>query len=327
MFIPQRTHGHLLLVILALLLIPLACQRQYQGRPTSFPTETATATVPAPPTATATSVPTVTATPTFTPTQTPSPLPSATPTATPTPIPTRLATLFPLTAGGARVVDWSYAYISQQENRPDGSLRNLSAMVSFQLLDRGIHSETVKVFGRDVTLYYLRVRHDFNDTPLEVKLILTGYFGTDTPLAALPADGSAYISMRDQNSDAPFEPWNIHEDWTLPVEQRGAYFQSIYLRDLQNLLPNLPDKVIVLADHPVIVEPDGWPQLALDMQRLSASAARLYPFFSISAFDQLISQSQLAVVWQDYLLNNIEIPIQYQNSLYYSADYLMIITP
>ena len=214
MFIPQRTHGHLLLVILALLLIPLACQRQYQGRPTSGPTETATATVPAPPTATATSVPTVTATPTFTPTQTPSPLPSATPTATPTPIPTRLATLFPLTAGGARVVDWSYAYISQQENRTDGSLRNLSAMVSFQLLDRGIHSETVKVFGKDVTLYYLRVRHDFNDTPLEVKLILTGFFGTDTPLAALPADGSAYISMRDQNSAAPFEPWNIHEDWT-----------------------------------------------------------------------------------------------------------------
>ena len=42
-------------------------------------------------------------------------------------------------------MDFGYHYITRKDNREDGSLRNLSAMVSFQLMDRGIHSETVKI--------------------------------------------------------------------------------------------------------------------------------------------------------------------------------------
>lgn len=326
-FRPLKANPRIILFLLSLLLIPIACQKQYQGRPTLRPTDVPTLTLT--PTLTTTPPPAPTATPTltFTPTLTPTPEPSATPTFTPTPIPTQVATLFPLTAGGAQTVDWSYFYLTVKENREDGSLRNLSAMINFQLLDRGIHSETIRVMGNDITIFYLNVRHDFGDTTPAVKLILTGVFGRDISLAALPADGSSYISIRSQNSDAPFEPWKLHQDWDVPIEQRAPLYQTLLLSDFSRVLADLPDKVMVLADHPVILEPDEWPQLSLDMTRLSASAARLSPFFASNDFNQLISQSQMAANWQNYLLNDIEFPTSQQANIYFSADYLILITP
>jgi len=206
--------GSLVLVLIALNLA--ACQKPLQGRPTALPTLLPTASITPTPSQTPTQLPTVTMTPTATATPTDTPVPTATSTATPTPIPTRLATLFPLT-DGQQTVDYGYHYITRKDNREDGSLRNLSAMVSFQLMDRGIHSETVKILGKDVTVYYLRVRHVFDQTNLEVKLVLTGLFGQNVPIAGMPADGSSYISIRTQKSDQPFEPWKLHQDWSLPL--------------------------------------------------------------------------------------------------------------
>ena len=166
--------GSLVLILVASSLA--ACQKPLQGRPTALPTLLPTASTTPTPSQTPTPLPTVTMTPTATATATETPVPTATSTSTPTPIPTRLATLFPLTAG-QQTVDYGYEYITRKDNRDDGSLRNLSAMVSFQLMDRGIHSETIKILGKDVTVYYLRVKHVFDQTNLEVKLMLTGLYG------------------------------------------------------------------------------------------------------------------------------------------------------
>ena len=303
------------------------CQKPLQGRPTSLPTQLPTASITPTPSQTPTQPPTVTMTPTSTATPTDTPVPSATSTSTPTPIPTRLATLFPLTAGGQQTVDFGYYYITRRDNREDGSLRNLSAMVSFQLVDRGIHSETVRILGEDVTIYYLRVKHVFDETSLEVKLVLTGLFGQDVPIAGMPADGSSYISIRRQDADNVFEPWKLHQDWSLPLDQRAPLFQTVRLPDFESTLRALPDQVIVLADHPIMLDPNGWTQIYIDMQRVSASAARFQPFFSFNEFDQMTGQSTQATVWRDYLVNNTDIPNNQFNRMYFSADFLVIITP
>lgn len=316
------------LIILSLLSLSLsACQKPLQGRPTALPTVEPSASITPTPSQTPTELPTATLTSTPTPTSTSTLVPTATSTSTPTPIPTRLATLFPLTAGGQQTVDWEYFYVTRRDNRDDGSLRNLSAMVSFQLVDRGIHSETVEILGQKVTVYYLRVRHSFDQTNLEVKLVLTGIFGEDIPISGIPADGSSYISVRTQTASQVFEPWKLHQDWSLPIDQRAPLFQTVRLPDFENTLRNLPDQVIVLADHPVILDPDGWAQIYLDMDRVSASAARFMPFFNFNEYDQMTGQSTQASVWQNYLINSTDIPSSQHNRMYFSADFLVIITP
>ena len=315
-------------LVLILVVLSLAgCQKPLQGRPTALPTQLPTASITPTPSQTPTPLPTVTMTPTATATATETPVPTATSTTTPTPIPTRLATLFPLTAGGQQTVDFGYEYITRRDNREDASLRNLSVMVSFQLMDRGIHSETIKILGEDVTVYYLRVRHVFDETNLEVKLVLTGLYGQSVPIAGMPADGSSYISLRRQESDEPFEPWELHQDWSLPLDQRAPLFETVRLPDFEVILRNLPDQVIVLADHPIILDPDGWTQIYIDMDRVSASAARFQPFFSFNEFDQMTGQSTLATVWRDYLVNNTDIPNTQFNRMVFAADFLVIITP
>ncbi len=225
-------------------------------------------------------------------------------------------------------MNWGYAYLSRKELRDDGSLLSLSATVAFQLLDRGIHSETVRVRDQDVTVYYLRVSHVYNQVPIETKLVLTGYFGRAVPISALPADGAAFVNLRSQNSDAVFEPWRIQSDWLLPFEQRQNLFQQMTLTDFEQLLADLPERVILLAHHPVIWRPDDWAQADLDMSRLSAQAARLDDFFDHDAFDLLTGQSRMAEAWSAYLLQNQPIPTDIaQAGLSYSAEYLIIVIP
>ncbi|MGV8049267.1 MAG: hypothetical protein AB2L21_02770 [Anaerolineaceae bacterium] len=322
----QRIFTAILLVFL--LLSSTACEPEFEGRPTAKPTQissitrtvTITLTPTPPPTVTPSPIPTLTFTPTLAPT--------ATPTKTATPIPTRVSTLFPMTAGGYQTVDWNYFYISRQETREDSSLLSLSAMVAFQLLDRGIHSETLKILDQNVTVYYLRVSHTYNQTPIETRLVLTGTFGKDVPIASMSADGSAYISLRSQNSDQVFEPWNIHQDWLLPYDQRKNLFQSVLLTDFQEMLADLPDKVILLAHHPVIWNPNERTQIKLDMTRVSAQAARLEPFFVYDPYNILLGQSTNADAWRFYLLNKQDIPADIaEGNLSFSAEYLVIIIP
>jgi hypothetical protein len=291
-----------LLFLLVLSILLSACAPAAQGRPTLTPSPIPSRTYTPQPTATFTLVPSATPTETPTPTITNTSAPSATPTETPTTIPADPALLFPLIAGNI-TVDWSYGLITNRVLEIDGSAKELSAMFSFQLLDRGIHSETREVIGNKVTVYYLRVSHDFRGKPQELKLILTGFFGENLAIAGLPADGAAYLSLRRQRASEPFEPWLIAQDWRLPIDRRQPIFEAVLLSDFERLLRKLPDKVILFADHPIIWRPDNFRQAKLDMQRLSATAARYEPFFEFDDFAVNQSANLNAKTWRDYIVD------------------------
>lgn len=316
-----------LLVVVLLLATTFSCNPQPQGRPTAFPTVAPTQTLIPTATDTPTPVPTSTMTPTPTMTPTATLVPTATPTYTATPIPTRLAQLPALNTGDNQVVDWGYFYLTQREDLEDGSLVSLSAMVAFQLMDRGIHTETIKVLGEDVTVFYLRVRHDFDQNIGEVKLILTGFFGAGLEIRNVPADGATYVSVHQRHASDLFEPWKLHQEWNLPPAQREPLFSSLRLDELEKLLQELPDQIVLLADHPVIMKSDTWNQSYLNMDRISASAAKLSPFFVFNEFDQLVGQTTMAHVWQNYLAFSSDIPADLLNKMVFSADYLIFVTP
>ncbi|HHX08995.1 MAG TPA: hypothetical protein GX730_06165 [Chloroflexi bacterium] len=316
-----------LLLIILLLGSTAGCKPRFEGRPTAFPTEAPTNTPIPSPTQTFTPVPTSTLTPTPSQTPTPTLVPTPTPTYTATFIPTQLAALPTLITSNDEIVDWSYFYLTEKENREDGSLANLSAMVAFQLVDRGIHRETIRILGEDVTIFYLRVRHDFDENLMETKLILTGFYGAGLEIRNLPADGSTYVSIHERKAADLFEPWKLHQEWTLPPDQREPLFQTLRLDELERKLRELPNQVILLADHPVILERDAWNQLYLNMDRISASAARFYPFFAFNELDQMTGQTTMAIVWQNYLVNSSDIPADLYDRMVFSADYLIFVTP
>ncbi|HNY84177.1 MAG TPA: hypothetical protein PKK82_04900 [Anaerolineaceae bacterium] len=245
---------------------------------------------------------------------------------TATPIPDYPAKLFPLVAGNI-TVDWSYSLITNRVLDDAGTARELSAMFAFRLLDRGIHHETRTILDNEVTVYYLRVSHDFRGKPIELKLILTGFFGADLAIAGLPADGAAYISLRQQRAGQMFEPWLIAQDWRLPIEKRKPLFETILLSDFERLLAKLPESVILFADHPIIWRPDNFLQAKLDMQRLSASAARYNPFFEYDMFGLNQSAAPMAKAWRDHVVDQQSIPVDLADKLEFSADYLILVTP
>jgi hypothetical protein len=323
----KANKSFILLLVVFLIFGSVSCNAKNEGRPTAFPTLAPTDTVAPTPTDTPTLVPTSTMTPTPTVTPTPTLVPTATPTLTATPVPTRLAQLPVLNTGDNKVVDWEYFHLTQKENLEDGSLIRLSAMVAFQLMDRGIHTETIKVLDKDVTIFYLRVRHDFDQNLGEVKLILTGFFGAGYEVRNLPADGSTYVSVHQRRASDLFEPWKLHQEWNLPPAQREPLFRTVRLDELEKILEELPDQVVILADHPVIMKRDNWNQLYLDMDRVSASAARLSPFFAFNEFNQMVGQTTMAHIWQNYLAFSSDVPADLINKMIFSADYLVIVTP
>lgn len=315
------------IVTLSLLIfIFTACEPVYEGRPTGIPTHPPTNTITPTLTNIPTEAPTVTPTLTITPTYTPTAIPSPTATITPTAVPTRISGMIDLKAGDTQV-EWNYSYLTQNNKRENGSQFNLTAMMAFQLLDRGIHSETIKLLDNDITVYYLRVRHAFKSELLEVKLILTGTFGDNVAIDAMPADGSNFIFYRTQNSDIPFKPAKISEEWDLPSEQRNEHFQGLTLRQFQVILDELPENFILFAEHPIIIESERWPQVRIDMERISASAARLNPFFSFNELNQLIGQTSLATILQQNLVNDLDIPGDIRRNMVFSAEYIFVITP
>jgi len=313
-------------LLLALLIFLSACAPEAQGRPTLTPSPIPSATSTPVPTQTFTLVPSATPTETPTPTITNTLVPTATPTETPTPVPVDAAALFPLVVGDI-TVDWSYGLITNRVIDINGKAKELSAMFAFQLLDRGIHSETRDVLGKKVTIYYLRVSHEFRGKPIELKLFLTGFFGQDLAIAALPADGAAYISVRQQKSTLIFEPWLIAQDWRLPLDRRGPLFETILLSDFERLLSELPEKVILFADHPIIWFSDNFRQAKIDMQRLSGTTARYAPFFTFDDFAVNQSTSLNAQAWRDYIVDQLPIPVRLHGKLEFSADYLILVTP
>ena len=70
----------------------------------------------------------------------------------------------------------------------------------------------------------------------------------------------------------------------------------MYLEEFQELLPTLPDEIILLADHPILFPRNGWTQIKLDMQRVNYLSARYQPFFKFDVYDRLVDQSDFATV-------------------------------
>lgn len=286
------------------------------------PAEPTLPTLPFTATPTSTLVFTITPEPSPSPTVTPTPYPTLSPTPAPTRVPSRPAQLFPYEDVNGRTVDWSYAHVTRIRENPFGEINDLWAFMSFQLLDRGIHQRNFEFEGETITVYYLNVAHKFNDEPLPMQLVLGGTSGESVPIEDIPAGGTAYLQIKRQNSADPFDPYITHRDANRAYELRQETYPLMFLKDFQAILPTLPDEVILLADHPILFPRNDWPQVKLDMQRVSYLAARYRPFFDLDPYDRLVDQSDYAYALRDYLLTGDSIP----DGIYaYSSQTLVII--
>lgn len=218
---------------------------------------------------------------------------------------------------------WSYNHITRIGfNRLD-EVNDLWAFMSFQLFDRAIHQRNFYFLGETITVYYLNVAHQFNGELLPMQLVIGGTPGEDVAIEDIPAGGTAYIQVQVRESWQSFDPYITHRDANRDYELRGSDYPLLFLKDLQALLPDLPDELILLADHPILFPRDDWPQIKLDMGRVAYLAARYQPFFEIDPYDRLVDQSDFAYALQDYLLFNREMPESYYA---YSGKTLIIIT-
>ncbi len=327
---PANKATFLLIFILTLLILP-GCSSDVSPTATvtatitPTPTQTLTPTVTHTPTPTQTTTPanTITPRPSNTPTITPTPFPTLSPTPTPTQAELRPAVLFPFTDVNGRAVDWSYSHVTRIGfNRLD-EVNDLWAFMSFQLLDRGIHQRNFIFQDETITVYYLNVAHDFNGELLPMQLVIGGTPGEDVPIEDIPAGGTAYLQFQVRESWQTFDPYIIHRDANREYELRESNYPLSFMKDLQTLLPTLPDEIILLADHPILFPKDDWPQVKLDMERVAYLAARYQPFFEIDDLDRLIDQSDFAYALRDHLLFNREMPESY---FAYSSKTLIIIT-
>ncbi len=107
---------------------------------------------------------------------------------------------------------------------------------------------------------------------------------------------------------AKLRPYVTHRDANRAYEYRDESYPLYFLKELQALLPTLPDEIILLADHPILFPKDDWPQVKLDMSRVSYLAARYQPFFEIDDYDRLIDQSTFAKALTDHILNGVALP-------------------
>ncbi len=301
-----------------------------QGK-TSSPTPSATETFR--PTSTLTHTPTITQTstlantitplPSFTPTVTLTPYPTLTSTPSPTVVALQPAVLFPYTDVSGKLVDWSYFHITQKNTNHLGEVDDLWAFMAFQLLDRGIHQRNFTFLGEPITVYYLNVAHEFDGELLPLQLVLGGTPGKDVPLQNIPAGGTAYVQAQVWEASQRFNPYLVHRDANRDYELRDSAYPLLFIKDLQALLAELPDEVILLADHPILFPRGSWPQIKLDMSRISYLAARYQPFFDIDDYDRLTGQSEFAYALRDLFLD--QKPVQ-PGFYAYSSQTLIIIT-
>ena len=314
----------LLSVLCVCFLLLSGCQRNFVGRPTAIPTSTPTATLVPTLTLTPTLVPTITPTPTRTPTQTLTPYPTLTATPTATQVTPRPAILPRLVDTDGKMVDWSYAYVTNLGYAGTGEVNQLSALLAFRLLDRTIYRRNLNFMSQDVTIYYLNVVHDFNGAEIPMGLVIGGTFGRDIPLSLIPAGGSSYVQTLQLTNAEPLDPFLIHRDANLAYAKRSLVLTDLLLTDLEDLLPTLPDELIVLADHPILFPKNDWQQAKLDMTRVSALMARYYPLFELDAYDRIVGQSDFAFALRDHLLKGADMPA---GIYFYASQTLVLVTP
>ena len=263
--------------------------------PTSTPTITPTRTL----------VPTVTPRPTRTSTVTLTPLPTFTLTPSETAAPARPAVLYPRRDVNEIVLDWRYTHITEYTLTEKRLPKVLWAYLSFQLMDRAIHRDTMKIIDRDVTVYYLNVQHDFDKQPHPMRLVLGGTYGKDVPISQMPADGSGYIRVRVLAPGEPFDPYIFHRDANKVYPTREAKYPDTRLADLEKLLPQLPDEIMVLADSQVLFDPDERAIVQEQMSQVAFLAARYLPFTGLDEFNRFAGPSPAATSLSNLLLKGV----------------------
>ncbi|MBG0784614.1 MAG: hypothetical protein H0S79_05895 [Anaerolineaceae bacterium] len=291
---------------------------------TSEPTLTLTPTITLTPTPTQTTTPanTITPRPSFTPTVTLTPYNTLSPTPTASPVPSRPAVLFPYQDINGKTVDWSYIHVTQIGTNRLDEVNDLWAFMSFQLLDRAIYRRNLDFLGETLTVYYLNVAHEFDGEMVTMQLVLGGTPGKNIAIEDIPAGGTAYLQMQVREAWESFAPYVTHRDANRAFEYRDESYPLVFLKDLQALLPTLPDEIILLADHPILFPQDDWPQIKLDMQQASYLAARYQPFFEMDDYDRLVDQSDFAYALRDHILNGWEMP---DGLFAYSSQTLILI--
>lgn len=260
-------------------------------------------------------------------------VPSNTPFDTPTPQPTGTAlppfnaTPFLYKDASGKAVTNSYAAISEHTLRPGGSTLSLSGFVAFELLDRGIHRQTLRVLEKDLTLYSLHVSHHFGTETREVWLILTGIWGVNVPFNEAGADGSANISLAELKSNQAFDPSKMHTAWNSSLASRAPVYSTLSLTDLEALLKDLPQKSLILAENAILFPADSWHQVKLNMLSVSSQAARFHWLFNINDFNLIIGQNANADLWADTLHKDSPLPEGLEDPLYFAADNLVVVQP
>jgi hypothetical protein len=235
----------------------------------------------------------------------------------------RPAVLFPYQDNFGRTIDWSYVYVTQIGYNTLDEVNDLWAFMAFQLLDRGIHQRNFRFQGQTVTVYYLNVAHEFDGELLPMQLVLGGTPGENVPIGVIPAGGTAYVQVAVRDGSGNFSPRVTHTEANSAFDERSEAYPFLFLKDLQDLLPELPNELILLANHPILVPRNDWPQVKLDMTRVSFQAARYQPFFELDPFDRIVDQSTFAYALRDHILDGAEMP----RGIYaYSSRNLIIVT-
>ncbi len=302
--LPSHPAGPLSTPALGPLVNPLLNQL-YTATATSTATITLTPTV----TSTHTALPTFTSTFTQTPTASNTPRPSITSTPSETPAPSRPAVLFPFKDLDGNTVDWSYTRVTNVLWDQKGVPVTLSAFVSFQLLDRGIHRETIQVLGRDLTVYYLNAQHEFFGQIYPFHITVSGQWGKDVPLANLSAGANYFVQAQALKAGEPFDPANIHGQSVKNYTDKLAPYQGgMQIVDFQRLLATLPDKVILLVDSPVRIPASSFPDVDYYFQKTPNLAADFWPMVKLDPLNKVSAPSDYAWALTDTLFHNKPLP-------------------
>ena len=325
-----QRHSKKFLIVLAIIFVIStlgACGSPIQqGRPTPVVPSWPATEIPSI-TPTSTPLPPSTLTPTTTLRPSNTPFDTATPQPTGTALPPFNATPFAYKDVKDKRVDEGYAAISEQTLRPGGGTLSLSGFVAFKLLDRGIHRQTLRLLEKDLTIYTLRVSHRFGTEEREVWLILTGLWGINVPFNEAGADGSANISLAQVKAKDAFDPTEMHTAWNTSLAKRAPTYSTISLTDLEELLRELPQKSLILAENPILFPADSWHQLKLNMLSVSSQAARFHWLFNINDFNIIVSQNENSDLWADTLLKGAPLPESLADPFYFAADNLVLVQP
>jgi hypothetical protein len=128
------------------------------------------------------------------------------------------------------------------------------------------------------------------------------------PLAGLSSAGSFFVTTRVLPYQAGFDPYRVHLEANLDLPERSPDYQDLFLVELERLLAELPDPLIVVAEHPILIDPADYAEISFSMQNIPYLAARYGPWVTLDEEGEVVSPSSQAIYLADYLLKNAPLP-------------------